>query len=63
MTCLMNYDSPEELAELQSPLLEARVRVEREQIAAVHDRRAWGAGSAARRSVERHAGRACCRTA
>lgn len=37
MSCLMNY-RPEELSEFQSPLIEARARVEREQIAALHER-------------------------
>lgn len=37
MSCLMNY-RPEELAEFQSPLIEARARVEREQITALHER-------------------------
>lgn len=37
MSCLMNY-RPEELADLQSPLLEARARVERDQIGALHER-------------------------
>ncbi|PRW59741.1 acyl-coenzyme A oxidase peroxisomal isoform B [Chlorella sorokiniana] len=37
MSCLMNY-RPEELADFQSPLIEARARVEREQIAALHER-------------------------
>lgn len=37
MSCLMNYTEAE-LPELQSPLLEARARVEREQITALHER-------------------------
>lgn len=46
MSCLMNY-CPEELADFQSPLIEARARVEREQIAALHERCAFlGFGAA-----------------
>lgn len=41
MSCLMNY-RPEELPEFQSPLIEARARVEREQISALHERCAGG---------------------
>ncbi|KAL4459118.1 hypothetical protein ABPG75_013983 [Micractinium tetrahymenae] len=37
MSCLMNY-TEDELAELQSPLLESRARLERQQIAGLHDR-------------------------
>jgi len=40
MTCLMNYREAE-LSEFQSPLLESRARVEREQISALHDRWVW----------------------
>lgn len=39
MSCLMNYRE-EELGELQSPLLESRARLERQQIGGLHDRRA-----------------------
>lgn len=37
MTCLMNYREGE-LSELQSPLLESRARLERQQITALHER-------------------------
>jgi hypothetical protein len=39
MTTLMNY-RPDELSELQSPLLASRAALERSQIAGLHDR--WG---------------------
>ncbi len=41
MSCLMNF-RPEQLPDFQSPLIEARARVEREQIAALHERCAGG---------------------
>lgn len=41
MSCLMNYRE-DELAELQSPLLESRARLERQQISGLHDRQATG---------------------
>lgn len=41
MSCLMNYRE-DELGELQSPLLESRARLERQQIGGLHDRRGEG---------------------
>ena len=63
MACLMNYRE-EELGELQSPLLEARARVERQQIGGLHDRCvrqapwSWLAGLGV--MTARHAGDAAC---